>query len=87
MIDLTECEIYKYESPKYCHICKKVFCKAKKYRKVRDYDPCTGKFRCSAYSICNFRYSTQKNISVFLHNGTNYDFNLIINELVKEFRS
>ena len=34
-----------------------------------------------------FRYSIQKDIPVFFHNGTNYDFNLIINELAKEFRS
>ena len=26
-------------------------------------------------------------IPVFFHNGTNYDFNLLINELAKEFRS
>ena len=45
MIDLTEREIYKYENAKYCHICKKVFGEAKKHRKVRDHDHCTGKFR------------------------------------------
>ena len=84
MIDLTECEIYKYENAKYCHICKKVFGKAKKHKKVRDRDHYTGKFRGAAHSICNLRYSTQKDIPVFFHN---YDFNLIINELVKEFRS
>ena len=33
------------------------------------------------------KYSTQKDIPVFFHNGTNYDFNLVINELAKEFRS
>ena len=87
MIDLTECEIYKYENAKYCHICKKVFGKAKKHRKVRDRDHYTGKSRSAAHSICNLRYSTRKDIPVFFHNGTNYDFNLIINELVKEFRS
>ena len=37
--------------------------------------------------ICNLRYSTQVDIPVCFHNGTNYDFNLIINELAKEFRS
>ena len=87
MIALTECEIYNYENAKYCHICKKVFGKAKKHRKVRDHDHYTGKFRGAAHSICNLRYSTQKDIPVFFHNGTIYDFNLIINELVKEFRS
>ena len=33
------------------------------------------------------RYSTQKDIPVLFHNGTNYDFNLIITQLAKEFRS
>ena len=87
MIDLTECEIYKYENAKYCHVCKKVFGEAKKHRKVRDDDHYTGKFRGAAHSICNLRYSVQRDIPVFFHNGTNYDFNLIINELPKEFRS
>ena len=36
-----------------------------------------------AHSICNLRYSTQKEIPVFFHNGTNYDFNLVIPELAK----
>ena len=87
MIDLTKREIYEYENAKYCHICKKVFGEAKKHRKVRDHDRYTGKFSGAAYSICNLRYSTQKDIPVFFHNGTNYDFNLIIPELAKEFRS
>ena len=38
-------------------------------------------------SICNLRYETQKNIPVVIHNGSNYDFHLLISELVKEFRS
>ena len=87
MIDLTEREIHKYENAKYCHICKKVFSEAKKHRKVRDHDHYTGKFRDAAHSLCNLRYSTQKDIPVFFHNGPNYDSNLIINELAKEFRS
>ena len=33
------------------------------------------------------RYSTKKDIPVFFHNGTNYDFNLIINELARESKS
>ena len=45
MIDLTEREINEYENAKYCHICKKVFGKAKKHRKVRDHDHYTGKLR------------------------------------------
>ena len=45
---------------------------------MNDHDHDTGKFRGAAHSICNLRYSTQKDIPVFFHNGTNFDFNLII---------
>ena len=55
--------------------------------KVHDHDHCTGKYRAAAHLKCNLRYSTQKDITVFFHSGTNYNFNLIINELAKEFRS
>ena len=87
MIDLTECEKYKYDDAKYCHNCKKVFGEAKKHKKVPDHDHYTGKFRGAAHSICTLRYSTQKDIPVFFHNGTNYHFNLVIPELAKEFKS
>ena len=58
-----------------------------KNRKVRDHDHYTGKFRGDAHSICNLRYLTQKDFPVFFNNCTTYDFNLMINELAKEFRS
>ena len=87
MTDLTEREIDEYENVKHCHICKKAFGEAQKHRKVRDHSHYTGKFRGAAYSIYNLRYSTQKDIPVFFRNGTNYDFNLIINELANKFRS
>ena len=51
MIDLIEREIHKYENAKYCHICKNVFGDAKKYKKVRDHDHYTGKFRGAKHSI------------------------------------
>ena len=87
MIDLTLEEQKEYEDAKYCHISKKVFGEKKKHRKVRDHDHYTSKYRGAAHSICNLRYSTQKDIPVLFHNVTNYDFNLIITELAKEFRS
>ena len=37
--------------------------------------------------VPHIQYATQKDIPVFFHNGTNYDFHLIINELAKEFKS
>ena len=76
-----------YDSSEYCHICKKVFGKHKNHKKVRDHDHYTGKFRGAAHSLCNLRYSTQIDIPVFFHNGTNYDFNLLIEEFAKEYKS
>ena len=60
---------------------------AKKHKKVRDHDHYTGKFRGAAHCICNLRYRTQIEMPVFFHNGTNYDFNLLIEELAKEYNS
>ena len=76
-----------------CFICQKKFNynKNSKYyknlKKVKDHDQYTGIYRRAAYSLCNFRYSTQKDIPVVIHNGSNYDFHLIIKELANEFRS
>ena len=76
-----------YHNSKYCHICKKVFCKNKNHMKVRDHDHYTGKFRGAAHSVSNLRHSTQIGIPVFFDNGTNYDFNLLIEEFANEYKS
>ena len=76
-----------YHKAKYCHICKKQFTTHKNYLKVRDHDHYTGIYRGAAHSICNLRYSTQADIPAVFHNGSNYNFNLIITGLAKEFRS
>ena len=59
----------------------------KKLLKVKDHDHYTGKYRSAAHSVCNLRYKTQKDIPFVIHNGSTYDFPLIITELAKEFRS
>ena len=87
MQKLSQEEQICYDNAKYCHICKKVFGKKKNHIKVCDHDHYTGKYRGPAHLICNLRYSTQIDIPVFFHNDTNYDFNLIITKLAKEFRS
>ena len=76
-----------HDNAKYCSICKKQFNSHKNDLKVRDHDHYTGIYRGAAYSICNLRYSIQIDILVVFHNGSNYDFNLIITEIPKEFRS
>ena len=93
MIPLTNKQKEHYESRECCHICRKKFCidennkKYLEYRKVRDHDLDTGKFRSAAHSICNLRYSTTREIPVISHNGTNYDYHFIIKELAKKFNT
>ena len=77
----------------YCHICKKKFCydkddksKYEVYHKVRDHCHYTGTLGGAAHNICNLRYKVQREIPVVLHNGSNYDFHLIIKEFAKTFK-
>ena len=57
----------------------------KKNYKVRDHCHYTGKYRGAAHNICNLRYKVPKEIPIVFHNGSIYDYNFIIKELVKEF--
>ena len=90
MIPLTDKEKHSYEKHKYCHICRKKFIddeedkRYKNYRKVRDHDHYTGKFRGAAHSICNLRYKIPKEFPVVFHNGAKYDYHFIIKELVRK---
>ena len=93
MIPLTDVKKWRYEMTKYCHICQKKFfydqedkSKYKLYHKVRDHCHYTGKFRDVAHSICNLRYKAQREISVVLHNGSTYDYHLLIKELAEKFK-
>ena len=57
----------------------------KKNYKVRDHCHYTGKYRGAAHNICNLKYKVPKEIPIVFHNGSIYDYHLIIKELVKEF--
>ena len=57
----------------------------KKHRKVRDYCHCTGEYSGAAHGICNLKYSVPKKIPTTFHNGSNYDYYLIVKEIVKDF--
>ena len=67
----------------YCE--KKFDIKDKKHHKVRDHCHYTGKYRGAAHNICNLRYRIPKEIPIVFHNGSTYDYHVIIKELVKEF--
>ena len=93
MTPLTADNISLYHSQKVCYICKRAFCYDKKqeqrfklYKKVRDHCHFTGKFKGTAHCICNLRYKEPHEIPVKIHNGSKYDYHLIIKELAEEFR-
>ena len=86
IIPLTKKEKINYDDQQICYICKNEFDKSdKKHHKVRDHCHYTGKCRGAAHNICNLRYKVPKEIPVVFHNGSTYDYHIIIKELVKEF--
>ena len=52
---------------------------------VRDHCHYTGKYRGTAHSICNSKFNVPNEIPVVFHNGSNYDYHVIIKELTNEF--
>ena len=94
MIPLTDDENRYYEKRKYCRICKRKFwtdkdnkSKYKIYQKVRDHCHYSGKFRGAAQSIFNLRYKVQQKIPAVVHNGSTYDYHIIIKELPEQFKN
>ena len=97
MTTLTDDGKIKHEESKKCYLCNQSFNTNKQskyykkttevktvwknYKKLRDHCHYTGKYRGAAHSLCNLRYQEQRDIPVILHNGTEYDFHLIIEDL------
>ena len=93
MLPLINDEKIKLEKSKRCYLCNQYFNTNKQskyyknYKKVRDHCHYTGIYRGAAHSLCNLRYQEQRDIPVIIHNGSNYDFHLLIKDLAKEFKS
>ena len=92
MILLTDKENKYYEKQKVCYICKKELNTDKNdknafklYHEVKYHYHFAGKYRQAAHSICNLRYKTLKEILIVFHNGSTYDYHVIIKQLAKEF--
>ena len=86
MIPLTTEEKIYHNKQKICYICKKEFNNNdKKNYEVRVHCHYTGKYRGAAHNICNLRHKVPKEIPVVFRNGSTYDYDFIIKELVKEF--
>ena len=88
MIPLTTEEKIYHNKQKICYICKKEFNNNdKKNYEVRVHCHYTGKYRGAAHNICNLRHKVPKEIPVVFRNGSTYDYDFIIKELVKEFEA
>ena len=55
--------------------------------KVKDHDFYSGEYRGPSHLISSLRYQQQRNIPIIIHNGSNYDFQLIIKELARKCTS
>ena len=85
MLPLTKKENKLHKMQKLCYVCRKKF-NNKTWWKVRDLDHYTRKYSGASHVICNLRYKNSNEIPLILHNGSNYDYHLIIKELAKEFK-
>ncbi|CAC5407070.1 unnamed protein product [Mytilus coruscus] len=85
--DVDKPILNKYEEDEFqeateCYICEKEF---EETNKVREHDHLSGKYRGAACQSCNTKEGkATKLIPVFFHNGSNYDFHFLIEELMKK---
>ena len=83
-IVLTEDEKILHQNAEECHLCRRSFNTNKKskhdhnFKKVKDHCYYTGKYKGAALNLCSSKYDEQRTVSIFLHNGSNYHFHLII---------
>ena len=86
MDPLTDQEKESYGNAKTCFICEKPFGDAKNDIKIRDHCHYTRKYRGAAHNACNLQYNVPNSIPVVFHNGSSYDFHLIIKQLAHDFK-
>ena len=86
---LTNEQQKSYQNANICYSCKEKFedkcAKEKKYCKLRDHCHYTGEYRGPGYSMYNLKFNVPKEIPIFFHNGTYFDYHFIIKELAEKF--
>ena len=77
---LSKQEEEEFQEATHCYICENEFTDLK----IREHNHFTGVYRGAACQSCNTKEGkSSKLIPVFFHNGSNYDFHFIIEELKK----
>ena len=77
-IVMTEEDQDSFNNATRCWVCNKDFVDNDK---IRDHCHFTGKFRGAAHGQCNLALKKDKTVPVGFHNGTKYDFHLLVREL------
>ena len=62
------------------------YIKDKKYCKVTDHCHYTGEYGGAAHGLCDLNHSLPKEIPIFFHNGSNFDYHFIIKKLAFDAR-
>ena len=79
-----------HENAETCYICKEKFenkyLKDKKDCKFGHHCQFTGEHRGLVHSKYNLKYKAPKKNPIVFHDGLNYDYHFIINELAEEFK-
>ena len=88
---LTNEQKQKHEQTDQCHFCKKPFITDKnhekyhKLKKVIDHDHYRRNYRGVAHSICNLRATRSNDTFLGIHNGSGYDFKLLLKKFAFHF--
>ena len=61
-------------------------CKGIDYAKVKGDCNFTGKYRGWTYCICNLRFVAPRDIFIILHNGSDYNFHLMVKHLSEKLK-
>lgn len=76
---LTKMQEIEFQQATHCYMCHGEF-----DEKIREHNHLNGEFRGAACKSCNTKEGRDtKTIPVFIHNGSNYDFHFLVQEIVK----
>ena len=81
---LTTEDRMKIRETKNCHICEEEF--QKNDEKVNDHDHYTSRFIGVAHRKCNLQRRRQSQISIYMHNGSAFDFHFLITHKLRDER-
>ena len=81
---LTTEDRMKIRETKNCHICEEEF--QKNDEKVNDHDHYTSRFIGVAHRKCNLQSRKQSQISIYMHNGSAFDFHFLITHKLRDER-